>query len=100
MQNSSIVLKALLREVIRKQPNQYFNKANTIQSSVGLIFRVDSENKIDSIPQLFESELSKIELLFTQRAGFESDKNACIFFLNKDNVVFPGGQCDSNESDL
>ena len=35
-----------------------------------------------------------------QRAGYHLDRNACKFQLTLVNIVFPGGQCDNQESDL
>lgn len=34
------VFKALLKEIAHHKPNQYTNKKNVIQSSVGMIFKL------------------------------------------------------------
>lgn len=39
------------------------------------------------------SDFKTVELLFTQRAAYEKDRNAL-------NIVFPGGQCDKGETDF
>lgn len=74
---ATTVFKSFIREVLSGKSKHYFNSKGVIQSSVGLIFRLASQDKLADVSQILSSNYDKIELLFTQRAGYEKDKNAC-----------------------
>lgn len=62
---------------MRRKPRLYKNKVGVIQSSVGLIFKLYSNARITNVDEILSSSYDNIELLFTQRAGYERDRNAC-----------------------
>jgi hypothetical protein len=64
------VFRSFVREVIRTKPQLYHNKKGVIQSSVGLIFKLYSTSKVSDINEILSASYDKIELLFTQRAGY------------------------------
>ena len=73
----SPVFKSFIRELVRLPPRGYHNKKDTIQSSVGMVFKLHSSSNISSIQDVLKSNYHNIQLLFTQRAGYEKDRNAC-----------------------
>lgn len=71
------VFRAFVKELGRRAPKCYFNGPKVIQSSVGMIFRLHSDTLFTASSDIDKGEFQKIELLFTQRAGYEGDRNAC-----------------------
>lgn len=74
---TNILFHSFLKELTRKTPKTYFNAKDTIQSSVGMIFRLHTRAHFKSIDDIHTNSYDNIELLFTQRAGYEGDRNAC-----------------------
>lgn len=72
------VFRAFVKELGRHSQLPCYNSPKVIQSSVGMIFRLHSEFLFTSASDIAKGEFQKIELLFTQRAGYEGDRNACI----------------------
>ena len=72
------IFRAFVREVLRNEPRDFSNKKKVIQSSVGMVFRLQSKTLLSSPQQMASCvDYQGIELLFTQRAGYEKDRNAC-----------------------
>ena len=75
------IFKSFIKELIRLSPKAYHNKKDTIQSSVGMVFKLHSENHIGNVQDVLKSHYENIQLLFTQRAGYEKDRNACKWWV-------------------
>jgi hypothetical protein len=73
------VFRSFIRELSRTIPVAYSNYPKVIQSSVGMIFRLRSPNSYSCPQHIMEGSFDSIDLLFTQRAGYERDKNACTY---------------------
>ena len=73
------VFRSFIRELTRTTPVPYSNHPKVIQSSVGMIFRLKSQNAFSSLQHILNGSFEGIDLLFTQRAGYEKDRNACIY---------------------
>jgi hypothetical protein len=71
------VFRALLQELARTEPCPFFNAKGVIQSSVGMIFRLRSQQSLTTAEEVAAAECDQVELLFTQRADYEHDRNAC-----------------------
>lgn len=75
------VFSSFLKEIIRTKSLQtsHFSNNKIIQSSVGVIFKCMTENSDNSIESIVKSwkEIKDVGLLMVQRAGFETDANAC-----------------------
>lgn len=74
---SNSIFRAFVREIIQQKNIDYTNKKGVIQSSVGMIFKLYTDTKLTNTHDALSTNYDNIELLFTQRAGYEKDRNAC-----------------------
>ena len=84
------MFRAFLRELVVSSPREFSNGSKVIQSSVGMVFRLQCRKPPASPLEAATLPYEKIELLFTQRAGYEKDPNACTLPIRSQHCV-PGG---------
>ena len=53
---ATLIFKSFIRELTRTPSKLYYNKKDTIQSSVGMIFKLQSDGALTSADEIIKSE--------------------------------------------